>query len=96
MRKLTRGGTITTVAGTGVGGFSGDGAAAVRARIRASGGSECDDECGDIAATPDGGFLIAETVNRRIRKVSADGRITTVDEQQLHARIQEVANKLQS
>ena len=78
VRRVAPGGRITTVAGTGVGGFSGDGGPAVRARIHAFGGSECVDDCGDIAATSDGGFLIAETVNRRIRKVSGDGRITTV------------------
>ena len=77
VRRVAPDGTITTVAGTGVKGFSGDGGPAVRAQIDAA-----DDEdsrrAGDIAVTADGGFLIADMLNHRIRRVAPDGRITTV------------------
>ena len=62
-------GTITTVAGTGSGGFSGDGGPATAATIDTPRG---------LAALPDGGFLIADTNNERIRRVWPDGHITTV------------------
>ena len=78
VRRVAPDGTITTVAGTGVAGFSGDGGPAVRARIHGSDNDECADDCGDIALASDGGFLIADTLNHRIRKVGVDGRITTV------------------
>jgi hypothetical protein len=78
VRSVAPDGTITTVAGTGVAGFSGDGGPAVRARIHASDEDECSGDCGDIALASDGGFLIADTLNHRIRKVGVDGRITTV------------------
>lgn len=61
-------GDIFTVAGTSVG-FSGDGGLATAAEINVPTG---------VAATPDGGFLIADTSNHRIRKVSPTGGITTV------------------
>jgi NHL repeat len=62
-------GTITTVAGTGTAGFSGDGGPATSAQLSRP-----------FAAVPtaDGGFLIADTGNDRIREVARDGTITTV------------------
>ena len=72
IREVTASGTITTAAGSGApfaGGFSGDGRSAVDAQLSAARG---------VAATADGGFLIADTGNGRIRKVSADGVISTV------------------
>ncbi len=68
IRKVLNG-TITTVAGTGVAGYSGDGGLATMAKINFPTG---------VATTPDGGFLIADKNNSRIRKVGADGIITTV------------------
>ena len=62
-------GTITRVAGTGVAGFSGDGGPATSARIHQPAG---------ISPTPDGGFLIADSQNGRIRKVTSAGTISTV------------------
>jgi hypothetical protein len=61
--------TITTVAGNGVDGHSGDGGPAVSAAI---------DHPRGIAVTPDGGFVFAAPFLPSIRRVGADGRITTV------------------
>jgi mannose-6-phosphate isomerase-like protein (cupin superfamily) len=72
IRDVTASGTITTAAGSGApfaAGFSGDGRSAVDAQLSAARG---------VAATADGGFLIADTGNGRIRKISADGIISTV------------------
>jgi len=68
VRKVSPAGTITTVAGTTFG-LSGDGGAATAAQLNFPGG---------VAATADGGFLIADTNDDRVRKVSAAGTITTV------------------
>jgi hypothetical protein len=69
IRKVSAAGTITTVAGTGNRGFSGDGGPATRARLYEPEG---------VSVTAEGGFLIADRLNHRIRKVSVDGTITTV------------------
>jgi hypothetical protein len=69
VRRISPSGVIRTVAGTGTPGFSGDGGAATGARLNAP---------TDVAATADGGFLIADMGNRRVRKVSAGGTINTV------------------
>ena len=68
IRKVSTAGTITTVAGT-TGGFSGDGGPATAAQLNFP---------NEIAPTADGGFLIADHGNHRIRKVSAVGAISTV------------------
>ena len=63
-------GTITTVAGTGVAGYSGDGGAATSAQLN---GPEV------VALDSAGNLYIAEYYNNRIRKVAATtGIITTV------------------
>jgi hypothetical protein len=69
IRKVSPTGIITTVAGNGQEGFSGDGGAATSAKL---------DLPVAVAATRDGGFLIADAINNRIRKVSSTGIITTV------------------
>jgi hypothetical protein len=69
IRRVSPSGTITTVAGSGAVGFSGDGGAATAAAL---------DLPVDVAATRDGGFLIADYGNNRIRRVSPGGTITTV------------------
>jgi hypothetical protein len=69
IRKVSAAGTITTVAGNGTRGFSGDGGPATRAQLY---------EAEGVSVTADGGFLIADRLNHRIRKVSADGTIRTV------------------
>ncbi|MDX6642375.1 MAG: hypothetical protein QOD76_337, partial [Solirubrobacteraceae bacterium] len=69
IRRVSASGTITTAAGTGARGFSGDGGAAAAAQLNRPFA---------IAATQDGGFLVADTGNQRIRRVDGAGRITTV------------------
>jgi hypothetical protein len=69
VRRVSPDGGIATVAGTGARGFAGDGGPATGARLSLPSA---------VAALPDGGFLIADTWNRRVRRVSADGVITTV------------------
>ncbi len=69
IRRVSTDGTITTVAGTGTYGFSGDGGPATAAQLNG---------VSDIAALPDGSFLIADSGNSRVRRVSTDGTITTV------------------
>jgi hypothetical protein len=69
VRKVSPTGVITTVAGTGTQGFSGDNGPATSANLSIPFG---------VAPTPDGGFLIVDVGNQRIRKVSAAGIITTV------------------
>jgi glucose/arabinose dehydrogenase len=69
VRRVSATGMITTVAGNGTPGYSGDGGPATAAEIYAPNG---------VAAMPDGGFLIADTGNSRVRRVSPDGTITTV------------------
>ena len=69
VRRVSPDGIITTVAGNGVPGFSGDGGPASDAQLSRPGG---------IAADSAGNLFIADTYNQRIRKVSSDGIITTV------------------
>jgi hypothetical protein len=69
VRRVSPTGTITTVAGTGVPGSAGDGGPATAAQLNVPNA---------VAVTADGGFLIADTGNRRIRRVSPTGIITTV------------------
>jgi hypothetical protein len=79
VRRVGRDGTITTVAGMfvrdqfdseyGVSGFAGDGGPATSALLCSPGG---------VAALPEGGFLIADAGNQVVRKVAADGTISTV------------------
>jgi len=71
IRKVAAGtGIITTVAGNGSGGFSGDGGAATMASLAGPKGIRVDSA---------GNIYIADTGNHRIRRISAvDGIITTV------------------
>jgi len=69
VRRVWPDGTVTTVAGTGTAGYSGDGGPATSARLNFVHAA---------APTPDGGFVIADTLNNRIRKVSPTGIITTI------------------
>jgi sugar lactone lactonase YvrE len=70
VRKIeTKTGIISTVAGTGAPGFSGDGAAAARAQLRSP---------HSIAIDPQGRLLICDIGNHRIRQVSfSSGTIET-------------------
>ncbi|HEX6293026.1 MAG TPA: RHS repeat-associated core domain-containing protein [Herpetosiphonaceae bacterium] len=69
IRKVSPDGIITTVAGTGVWGFSGDGGLATNARLAYPEG---------VVLAPDGSLYIADTYNHRIRKVGPNGIITTM------------------
>jgi sugar lactone lactonase YvrE len=69
IRRVTPNGIITTIAGTGIAGYSGDGGPATQAQLRAPIG---------IASDSAGNLYIAEQPNNIIRKVSAAGIITTV------------------
>jgi sugar lactone lactonase YvrE len=68
VRKIDSSGTITTVAGTGRLGFSGDGGPATEAKLTAY----------DIALDRKGNIYIADTENNRVRMVDKDGIITTI------------------
>ncbi len=65
---VTRAGVVSVVAGTGVRGFGGDAGPATAARLSRP---------ADVAASRDGGFLIADGSNR-VRRVAPDGTITTI------------------
>src|SRR5690606_14489265 len=69
IRRVGPDGLITTVAGTGAAGFSGDGGPATAAQLNTPRA---------VAVTDDGGFLIADEINDRIRRVAPDGTISTL------------------
>ena len=69
VRRVTPQGIITTVAGTGLRGYSGDGGPATEAELY---------QPYDVEAGPDGSIYIADYGNHRVRRVGPDGIITTV------------------
>ena len=69
IRKVSTGGTITTVAGNGNSGYSGDGAPATSAEINLPQG---------VAVDSAGNLYIADTGNNVIRLVGANGLISTL------------------
>lgn len=69
VRKVSPDGSNTVFAGTGTSGFSGDGGLAVDAKLSGPRG---------LAVDASGRLLIADTGNRRIRRVEADGSISTI------------------
>jgi sugar lactone lactonase YvrE len=69
IRQVSPSGTITTVAGTGTSGYSGDGGPAANAQLAGPSG---------VAVDGSGNLFIADTGNFRIREISAGGIITTV------------------
>jgi len=62
-------GKISTVAGTGAAGFSGDGGPAIAAELNLPHG---------VALDNSGNLLIVDTGNNRVRRVGPDGVITTI------------------
>ncbi len=71
IRRVDPSGFIMTVAGDGTGKYGaecGDGGPATEAQIYGP---------ANVAVGPDGSFYIAESYNRRVRRVSPDGIITT-------------------
>ena len=69
IRKVDINGIITTLAGNGTNGYSGDGSAATNAEILHPSG---------VAVDTAGNVFIADTYNERIRKLDANGIIMTV------------------
>lgn len=70
IRKVTLDGVISTIAGTGIEGFSGDGGQAVNARLNTPNG---------IAVDPSGNVYFSEYGNHRVRRINAgNGVISTV------------------
>lgn len=68
IRRVTPDGTITTVAGNGVAGFSGDGGPATQASMNSPVG---------VAVGEDGTLHVADTGNSIVRRVGTDGTILT-------------------
>ena len=69
VREVKTSGIISTVAGDGTAGYSGDGAAATSAKLNSPQG---------LVTLPGGGFLVTDTGNNVVRKVDAAGTITTI------------------
>jgi sugar lactone lactonase YvrE len=69
VRKVDAHGAITTLAGTGTAGFSGDGGPAASARLNFPYG---------LAVDSAGNVYIADLGNNRVRRVSPDGTISTL------------------
>lgn len=69
VRRVDAQGVITTFAGTGRAGFTGDGGPAERAQLNFPRG---------VGADAAGNVYIADSLNQRIRRVDAGGTITTV------------------
>jgi uncharacterized protein (TIGR03437 family) len=69
VRRLARSGVITTVAGTGVAGFSGDSGPARAAQLNSPYGLACDSR---------GNLYIADLGNARVRRVGPEGVIATI------------------
>ena len=69
IRKVDTSGTITTVAGNGTQGFSGDGGPATSAQITVP---------TSVAVDSHGDIVFADVFNRRVREVDTDGMIHTL------------------
>ena len=69
VRKVGTNGIITTVVGTGNNGYSGDGSAAIQAKLSGP---------YDVTFDATGNLFISDSGNSRIRKVDTNGIITTV------------------
>ncbi len=68
VRKVDEQGIITTIAGNGEEGYSGDGGPATEASLSPT----------DIDIDPNGNIIIADCNNHRIRKINEQGIITTI------------------
>ena len=69
IRKVNTSGIISTIAGTGVPGFSGDGGLATAATIHTPGG---------VFVDAAGNVYFADGLNNRVRKVNTSGIISTI------------------
>jgi sugar lactone lactonase YvrE len=68
VRRVAPDGTVTTFAGNGTAGHSGDGGPATSARLNFP---------ADVAVGPDGSVFISDSLNHVIRRVAPDGTIST-------------------
>ncbi len=69
IRRINTSGVITTIAGTGTAGYSGDGSAASAAQLSGPAG---------IAVDLSGNVFVSDQGNNRIRKINTAGTISTV------------------
>ena len=69
IRRIDAEGVITTIAGTGERGFGGDGGPATEAQLSSPFG---------LAVDGSGNLYVADTNNHRIRRIDAEGVITTI------------------
>ena len=69
IRRVDPDGIITTFAGTGLNGYSGDGGPAINAKFIYP---------HDVAVGKDGSLYIADSTNFTVRKISPEGTITTI------------------
>jgi len=69
LRKVSTTGVITTIAGTGIAGYSGDGGPAASAQIRFP---------VDVVIDSEGSIIFSDSGNNRIRKINSSGIITTI------------------
>jgi uncharacterized protein (TIGR03437 family) len=68
VRKVSAGGTISTIAGTGIAGYAGDNGPAAQALLNAPSG---------VAVDSSGNVFVADSGNHVVRKISSNGTITT-------------------
>ena len=68
IRRIAINGIVTTVAGTGHPGFSGDGGAATTAQLN---------QPYEMALDSAGNMYVADSANNRVRKITTNGAITT-------------------
>jgi hypothetical protein len=76
IRHVSASGTISTIAGTGTCGYSGDGGPATAAQINPS-FSGFEAPSGQLAVDAAGNLYLADSGNLRIRRIATDGTITT-------------------
>ncbi len=69
VRKITAAGIISTFAGTGIAGYTGDGGPATAARFKS---------VQDVIIDPSGNFIFADTKNHVVRKINPSGVISTI------------------
>ena len=74
IRRVSPGGIISTVSGTGQSGFPGDGGQATAARLNAP---------LDVVTDEDGNLYIADSSNNRVRKVVQPASAHNADQRQL-------------